>query len=152
MQKEIQSKSVEIENIEMNQDFYQIMENNKNVTPSMQLFWEQQKLHAKNNPNTINYHPMIIRFCISLAAKSASAYDELRNTGILTLPSRRTLRDYTNYIKPSPGFNPKVTGELIKMTSSFQGFQRFVCLSFETWCSTSPLVNWLDLLTLTIHS
>ena len=97
MQKEIQSKSVEIENIKMNQAFYQIMENNKNITPFMQLFWEQQKLHAKNNPNAIKYHPMIIRFCISLAAKSASAYDELRNTGILTLPSRRTLRDYTNY-------------------------------------------------------
>ena len=58
MQKEIQSKSVEIENIEMNQDFYQIMENNKNLTPFMQLFWEQQKLHAKNNPNTIKYHPI----------------------------------------------------------------------------------------------
>ena len=86
MQKEIQSKSVEIENIEMNQDFYQITENNKNVTPFMQLFWEQEKLHAKNNPKAIKYHPMIIRFCISLAAKSASTYDELRNTGILTLP------------------------------------------------------------------
>ena len=109
MQREIQSK--EIENIEINQDFYQIMENNKNVTPFMQLFWEQQKLRAKNNPNAIKYHPMIIRFCISLAAKSASA--ELRNTGILTLPSRRTLRDYTNYIRPSPGFNPKVVHYVI---------------------------------------
>ena len=97
---------------------------------------------------------MIIRFCISLAAKSASAYDELRNTGILTLPSRRTLRDYTNYIKPSPGFNPKVTGELTKMTSSFQGFQRFVCLSFDEIKiqenlvfdkSTGELVGFVDL-------
>ena len=80
IQKEIESKSVEIENKELNKDFYEIMENNKNITPFMQLFWEQQKLHAKGNPNAIKYHPMILRFCISLASKSASAYDELRNT------------------------------------------------------------------------
>ena len=74
---------------------------------------------------------MILRFCISLAAKSSSAYDELRATNILTLPCRRTLRDYSNYVKPSIGFNPQVTEELIKTSSHLQGYQRFVCLSFN---------------------
>ena len=143
-----------IENKELNKDFYEIMENNKNITPFMQLFWKQQKLHAKGNPNAIKYHPMILRFCISLASKSASAYDELRNTRILSLPSRRTLRDYTNYIKPSPGFNPKVREELIKTASSLQLFQRFVCLSFdeikiqenfEFDKSTGDLIGFVDL-------
>ena len=74
---------------------------------------------------------MIIRFCISLVAKSPSAYDELRTTNVLTLPCRRTLRDYSNHVKASIGFNPKVTEELIKTSSSLQGYQRFICLSFD---------------------
>ena len=97
----------------------------------MRLFWQQQKLAAQGNPKAIRYHPMIIRFCISLAAKSPSAYNELRTTNVLTLPCRRTLRDYSNHVKPSTGFNPQVTEELIKTTSSLQGYQRFIYLSFD---------------------
>ena len=88
-------------------------------------------MYAQGNPRAIKYHPMIIRFCISLASKSPSAYEELRSSGILTLPSRRTLRDYTNFVKPSPGFNPQVTTELMELTSDLQGYKRFVSLSFD---------------------
>ena len=48
---------------------------------------------------------MIIQFCLSLAEKSLSAYDELRNSNILILPIRGTLRDYKNAIRPHAGFN-----------------------------------------------
>ena len=56
---------------------------------------------------------MIIRFCLSLASKSASAYDDIRydeksGTGILILPSRRRLSDYKNYIRPERGFNKNI--------------------------------------------
>ena len=42
---------------------------------------------------------MIIKFCLNLAAKSSSAYEDLRydnetGTGVLVLSSLRTLRDY----------------------------------------------------------
>ena len=73
------------------------------------------------------YHPMIIRFCLSLA--SASAYDELRDSYVLTLPIRRTLRDYRHAIKPRVGFNPKVTAELCKLTSDLEGVRMFIVLS-----------------------
>ena len=67
---------------------------------------------------------MIIRFCLSLASKSASAYDELRDSKILTLPSHRTLRDYRNAIRPQAGFNPQVINELIETASMLKGVQR----------------------------
>ena len=72
----------------------------------MQLFWEEQKKNI-NKGTSNRYHPMIIRFCLSLASKSASAYDELRTSNVLTLPSRRTLRDYKNAIVPHAGFNTR---------------------------------------------
>ena len=108
-----------------NKELYNIMETNQNSSPFMKLFWEQQKEYAKGNPRAIRYHPMVIRFCISLAAKSGSAYDELRSSGIHILPSQRTLRDYTNFIKPSVGFNPQVTTELCKESANLNGFQRY---------------------------
>ena len=54
---------------------------------------------------------MIIRFALSLAIKSGSAYDDLRKSGLMILPTRRTLRDYKNAIKPETGFNPEVISE-----------------------------------------
>ena len=85
----------------MNNDLVDIMSNvGKDISPFMQLFWQEQKKSLSVTANGIRYHPMIIRFCLSIAAKSPSAYDELRSSNILTLPSRRTLRDYRNAIRP----------------------------------------------------
>ena len=99
-------------------------ENLGKMTPFMKLFCEQQKQFTKNKSATSNrYHPMIIRFCLSLASKSASAYDELRSSNVLTLPSGKTL--------PQAGFNPAVIQELIKTTELFTGHQRNIVLSFD---------------------
>ena len=65
------------------------------ISQFMQLFWEQQKKAlGVEDTSRMKYHPMIIRFCLSIASKSPSAYEELRSSNILRLPSRRTLRDY----------------------------------------------------------
>ena len=71
---------------------------------------------------------MIIRFCLSVAAKSGAAYDELRNSGILCLPSRTTLRDYRNAIRPQVGLNAGVISELKQAVENFEGHQKFVCI------------------------
>ena len=75
-------------------------------------------------------------YCLNLAAKSSSTYSDLRydsksGSGILLLPSLRTLRDYKNYIKPTRGFNPAVIKELATKTSSFQPMERFVSIIFD---------------------
>ncbi|XP_047124807.1 uncharacterized protein LOC124807192 isoform X3 [Hydra vulgaris] len=130
MRKEIDAKGVEL-NKDFINDINHIMDsNNQNMTPFMKLFWEEQK-KASTNQKSLKYHPMIIRFCLSLFMKSASAYDELRNSMILTLPSRRTLSDYKNAIRPSVGFNPNVIEELKLITNNLNDVQRFIVLSFD---------------------
>ena len=69
-------------------------ENQSKFTPFVKLFWEQQKAAFKKFPKAVRYHPMIVCFCILLASKSPSAYDEIRDSNILVLPIRRTLQDY----------------------------------------------------------
>ena len=62
-------------------------ENMQDASPFMKLFWNQQKYMLDGGCR--KYHPMIIRFCLSIA------YDELRDSNVLVLPSRRTLRETT---------------------------------------------------------
>lgn len=67
---------------DLSNDFETILGNNKeNITPFMKMFWEQQKILT--NTGLKRYHPMIIRFCLSLVAKSPAAYEEMRSSGLL---------------------------------------------------------------------
>ena len=71
----------------------------EHVPPFMKLFWEeQQKYLSSSSSSSFRYHPIIIKYCLSLAAKSSSSYSDLRynsrtGSGVLILPSLRTLRD-----------------------------------------------------------
>ena len=67
------------------------------------LFWEQQKQALSlQDKRQMRWHPMIIKWCLSVKFCSSSAYSALRST-VLTLPSERTLRDYTHWIEAKPG-------------------------------------------------
>ena len=58
-------------------------------------------------------------------------FDSKKDSGILVLPSQRTLRDYRNYICPKRGFNPEVVQELRRKTTDFTDIERFVVLLFD---------------------
>ena len=80
----------------------------------------------------MRYHPMTIRFCLSLVAKSPSCYEELHNSGVLVLPSQRWLRDYRNAIKPKRGFQKDVVDELLNAeTNNYFDVQRYAVLLFD---------------------
>ena len=101
---------------------------------------------------------MIIKFCLNLAAKSSSAYKDLlydnkTGTGVLVLPSLRTLPDYKNYIIPTRGFNPDIVKELAKKIASFSAIERYVTILFDemniyenlVWCKHSgELIGFVD--------
>ena len=61
-----------------------------------------------------------------MAAKSAFTYDELHDSNIVVLPSRRNLRNYRNAIKPNFGFNPLAIAELNNLTSKHKSIERFL--------------------------
>ena len=126
---------------ELSNDFTRILgENDENVTPFMNLFWQQQKKLFSSSKTGIRYHPMIIRFCLSLAAKSTSCYEGLRNSRVLVLPSQRRLKDYRNAIRPQRGFQEEVVEELNDITSSYFDVQRYVVLLFDEMKVMSNLV------------
>ena len=100
MRVELEKSSMEIDN-ELSNDFGKILDSaDTKITQFMKLFWQEQRKLFTRSTTGVRYHPMIIRFCLSLAAKSPSCYEELCNSGVLVLPSQRRLKDYRNAIKP----------------------------------------------------
>jgi len=74
----------------------------------------------------MRWHPMVIRWCLYLRRKSSTAYEALRDSGFVTLPSSRTLFDYSHYIKSALGFQPDVV-QVLKTEAEKKGMYG------ETW-------------------
>ena len=77
---------------------------------------------------------------MSLAAKSPSCYEEVRNSGVLVLPNQRKLKYYRNAIKPKRGFQKEVIEVLKSETSSYFDVQRYIVLLFDEMKVMSNLV------------
>ena len=69
------------------------------------IFWQQQVKAAKINP-------LMLKWCIYLRHQSQSAYETIRQSKCVILPSQRTLRDYTHHVKSKPEFSGKVDKQL----------------------------------------
>ena len=96
------------------------------------IFWEQQlEAMSKKNRRHIRWHPALIKWCLHLKFKSTSAYHALRSTGVLTLPSERTLFDYSHWIKGEVGFQAAVNAQLIEEADIKEEKDRYVVLSFD---------------------
>ena len=126
----------------------------------MKFFWEEQQKYLNISCKTsIRYHPMIIRYCVALQAKSAAAYneicyDEKTGTGFVVLLRQRRLRDYKNYVHPKQGFNHEIINELKNKIKDFSDIERFMVTLFDEmqiqenleWSRhTGDLIGFVDL-------
>ena len=161
LQHEISKSSMRIDD-GLSADLIKIMSNaeKSEVSPFMKFFWEEQQKYINVSCKTsIRYHPMIIRYCLALQAKSAAAYNEMRfdektGTGFVVLPSQRRLRDYKNYIHPKQGFNHEIINELKNKIKDFSDIERFMVILFDemkiqenlVWSKhTGDLIGFVDL-------
>lgn len=159
LREELQKSAVPV-TPELNDDLKNIMNNaGADIPPFMKLFWDEQQKYINTSRNAVKYHPMIIRYCLALSAKSSSAYEDIRynektGTGFLILPSQRRLRDYRNYIRPQRGFNPEIVNELKQKVKDFSDIEKYIVLLFDevkvqenlVWDKhTGELVGYVDL-------
>lgn len=62
------------------------------------ILWEEQKKYnALKDKRQMRWHPLVIRFALSLKYASTAAFQQVTKLGFLALPSERTLRDYTHW-------------------------------------------------------
>ena len=118
-----ENKSVNVQE-DLHEDLCTIVTNNNSKmaqSPSdcfKRIFWEQQsqatciEMSSKRKDcRAMRWHPLMIRWCLSLRHQSQKAYDKVRE--VLHLPSQRTLRDYTHYCTGNPGFSTAVDEQLM---------------------------------------
>ncbi|XP_076812903.1 uncharacterized protein LOC143459574 [Clavelina lepadiformis] len=84
-----------------------------------------------SSENAPTVRKLAYRFCLSLAAKSKNSYEELRQSGILRLPSSRTLNDYRNVYCTAPGIQDNVLEELKSESLSLASHERFLVISID---------------------
>ena len=79
------------------------------------IFWDQQQHHfSLKNKKSMKWHPLLIRFALNLKYASSSAYRIVRESGLIALPSERTLRDYTHWVTMKDGVQIEVIQQLKK--------------------------------------
>ena len=79
------------------------------------IFWESQQQAARmKSSRSMRWDPLMIRWCLYLRHLSSSAYETIRETGVIRLPCQRTLQDYTYYTKAAVGFSADVDRQVME--------------------------------------
>ena len=101
----------------------------------MGLLWQQQKQQAKDKSKGIRWHPLMIRWCLSIYHTSPAAYNHRasKHNKCLVLPHMNTLKKYISYTTPSSGFNKNVKEKIIIDSKPYelQEYQKNVSLAFD---------------------
>ena len=108
-----------------------------------QIFWEQQKNYSSlKNKKSMKWHPLLIRFALSLKYASSSAYHMARNSGLIALPSDRTLRDYTHWTTVKDGIQKEMVQQMKKCLrfEDMQTYEKQFALSMDEMKIRSGLV------------
>ena len=136
---------IERDGIELDQathsDFKTIMEENvEEATCSFpdgsfqQLLWEQQQQASSvKDSQSMRWHPLMIKWCIYLRHLSSGAFEALRLSGCVRIPSQRTLRDYTHYVRALPGFSEDIDRQLIEAAKlqTCEEFQKYIVMVMD---------------------
>lgn len=106
----------------MHHDLLRIM-NSNNVHMSddcnesfSSIFWKQQLKAAQlRSSKQMRWHPAMIRWCLYLQHRSSGCYSTLLNSGVIKLPSQRTLRDYKHSSPSRSGFSVHTDLQLLDL-------------------------------------
>ena len=149
LEKAIQEEGVQVHD-ELHADLEQIMaEKEEEVTAlspenSFQkiLFQQQKQPASLKNSRSMRWHTLMIKWCLYLKHLSSKTYETLRESECITLPSQRTLSDYTHFVTSASGFSHEIDAQLISATKidRLQEFEKCVSLIMDEMYIKEDLV------------
>ena len=96
-------------------DIAPLLEKSFPANSPQRIFWDQQALYNQlSDKRQMRWHPMVMRFALNLKYLSTSAYRAVHQSGLLHLPSQRTLSDYTHWSEPHSGVQLEFIEELCR--------------------------------------
>ena len=119
MEEKIRKESVPVDN-QMADDLTDIL-SNSNMTPAQSIFMQQQvKASQLTNACGMRWHPTMVRFALSVHLTSPAAYEMMRQTGMIKLPSSSTLFEYSHVEKVSEGVDETVIKSVLDRLKKFE--------------------------------
>ena len=143
----------------LSNDLMDILDTTDAITPAQSIFLQQQvkaSQHQKNNKGKgMRWHPTMIRSALSLHLQSPTAFRLLQNTGMVKLPSTRTLFDYSHVKPAKEGIDQVVledlTAKISKLRKRHQRYfvlmadEMHICQNLVFQKSTGALVGYTTL-------
>ena len=80
------------------------------------IFWEEHlKFHKLHTKSSMRWHPLIVKWALNLTkSKSSKAYEAMKDSGFINLPSERTLYDYSHCMPSKLDFTSEAVNMLVK--------------------------------------
>lgn len=155
------NKTVELDDV-LDADFQTIIGRQKdNLNDLQKIFFEEQLKFARlPDKRGMRWHPMMIRLALRIQQLTSSkVLDALNDDGIISLPSSRTLFNYSHYHSIKPGLNIPVINKLHEEMQEYSEakenlYQRFHVLMMDEMSisenlvqsrSTGELIGFIDL-------
>ncbi|KAK3921442.1 Transposable element P transposase [Frankliniella fusca] len=87
-----------------------LKKNVSNMSDLQKLVWGEQlkAISRQHNPRSVRWSPMMIKIALHIQMQSPSAYEYLRESGILKLPSQRRLFDFTHFTEAKNGIQDDI--------------------------------------------
>ncbi|KAK3907208.1 Protein FsrB [Frankliniella fusca] len=118
------------------------------LSENQKVSLEQQIKNAtKKDARTRRWHPALIRFALYLKSKTTnSAFEGLRDSGLIVLPCSKTLFDYSHAMSIQEGVNEDilqhVATKVSKLPKSYQKYHSLLC--DEIYVSQNLVYNASD--------
>jgi len=109
------------------------------------LLWQQQKEQAsKKDARGMRWHPLIIRWCLSIYHTSPKAYRQMTSKKLqfIKLPHINTLKKFSSFTTPAAGFNVDIIQRLIvdSKIDEIPDYKKNVSIIFDEMRIKSDLV------------
>ncbi|KAE8740549.1 hypothetical protein FOCC_FOCC013930 [Frankliniella occidentalis] len=116
---EVIKKEAVVLNPAVAEDLSEILKN-CTITPAQSVFLQQQiKASQVKKTCGMRWHPTMIRFALSVHLTSPAAYELLRQTGMVKLPSSSTLFEYSHVENVVEGIDRTVLESISKRLANF---------------------------------
>lgn len=125
MQDILEAEGVNLED-DLSENFTAILMASPKLTEVQKWFLQEQWNQAHHSDSRVHrWHPAMIRLALHLQWTSDAAYEDWRDLGIIKLPCKRTLFDYSHAIQAKDGINEGILKLVFKRVENFLEYQKF---------------------------
>lgn len=139
MQELLEKQGVQVDPA-MSDDLTNILKDG-DLSPAQSIFLQEQiKASQKKNMVGVRWHPTMIRLALALHLTSPAAYELLRDTGMVKLPTSRTLFDYSHARPVEDGIDKVVLDSIADRVIKFPKHRRYHILMADEMHISQNLV------------